>query len=340
MSDLRIGLIGYGQWTRHALAPALRRDGRTRIVAAAAPSTASRGRIAQELGPEVRVFDGFEELLNGPDVDAVMIATPDRLHEETLTASLERGVAVFYEPPVSDRRDRIRPMLTRLMTAPQITHADLELGYTPVILTAAELARDGALGRIQTVSIRLQAPWGALPDSDLCLAHLLAPWYVDALNVLIGRNPLRVLVMDGFGRKGRRQNQCLVQFDYDGVWGVLHASVASVGRLEVHLEVNGDDGDLAVDLFEGELRLRTRAAPSWSARSIPPAMPVLEWPGEQESVTAFIDAVESGKPGRTAAAALARLHLVGLAAEASKDMGVWVDVEDIEVIVNPPALLA
>ena len=49
---LRIGLIGYGSWTRMAYIPALQRDGRAQIVSAAAPSAATQQRIASELGAE------------------------------------------------------------------------------------------------------------------------------------------------------------------------------------------------------------------------------------------------------------------------------------------------
>ena len=47
--NLRVGLIGYGSWTRMAYVPALRQDGRARIVSAAAPSAATQQRIHAEL---------------------------------------------------------------------------------------------------------------------------------------------------------------------------------------------------------------------------------------------------------------------------------------------------
>ena len=60
----RVGLIGYGGWTRMAYVPALRRDGRARIVSAAAPSEATQQRIGAELGDEVAVFAGGRSLLD------------------------------------------------------------------------------------------------------------------------------------------------------------------------------------------------------------------------------------------------------------------------------------
>ena len=134
---MRIGLIGYGSWARTAYVPALRRDGRAHVVAVAARSASTRERAAVELGADVAVSEGPEELLNGPPVDAVMIAVPDPVHERALGAALDAGVAVFYEPPVAATRRAIPPMLARLLNARQVTQADLEIGFMPVVLRAA-----------------------------------------------------------------------------------------------------------------------------------------------------------------------------------------------------------
>ncbi|MCY4545127.1 MAG: Gfo/Idh/MocA family oxidoreductase, partial [Gemmatimonadetes bacterium] len=102
MSNIRVGLIGYGGWTRLAFVPALRQHDRVRIVSAAAFSEASQDRIREELGPGVQVYGGFESLLAGPELDAVMMAIPDAIHEAAICAVLDSGVAVYYEPPLAD----------------------------------------------------------------------------------------------------------------------------------------------------------------------------------------------------------------------------------------------
>ncbi len=105
--NLRIGLIGYGGWTRMAYVPALGRDGRAKIVSAAAPSAATQERIRSELGSDVAVFANAEDLLSGPPVDAVFIAVSDAAHEEARGAALEAGAPMFYEPPLASRRDQV-----------------------------------------------------------------------------------------------------------------------------------------------------------------------------------------------------------------------------------------
>ena len=324
---VRLGLIGYGGWTQQAYVPALHRDGRARIVSAAAPSKGTRERIAEDLGPKVAVFAGVEELLGGSDVDAVMIAVPDAVHEQVLGAALEAGVAVYHDPPVADSRRRIPPMLTRLVAASQVTHADLEIGFMPVVCRAIGRVREGAVGQVQTIGIRLNCSWGVDDRSDLCTIGHLAPWYVDPMDRILGVHPKRVLVVDGRGQPGRAQGHTLAHFDYGEVRATFQANVTSVAELETTIEINGDDGDLVVDIFAGELRLRTRKIGDWATESVPALEPRAGWPGEHECVSSFLDAVTGGAPSTTNGEVVARLHRVGLAAEASKDSGTWAEVE-------------
>ena len=347
--NLRVGLIGYGNWTRMAYVPALQRDGRARIVSAAAPSAATQQRIASELGPEVSVFSNAGELLEGPPVDAVFIAVSDAAHEEALTAALDAGVPMFYEPPLSNRRQRIRPMIARLMDAPQVTHADLEIGFIPVFVEAARRVRDGVIGQVHTAEVRLQSNWGADPEADLSTLNHIAPWYVDTLNRILDATPSRVLLLESDNMPGRAQRYCQGLYDYGGTWGTVQVNLNCVVELETTVEVNGEDGDLVVDLFSGELRQRTRGQSDWSAELIAESEPRAGWPGMNECVTVFLDAV-AGEPlaeGASEASGInalrealgtgplpadaksvAQLHMIGLAAEASKDSGGWAEVED------------
>ena len=327
MDRIRIGLVGYGGWARTAYVPSLQRDGRAQIVSAAAPSAATQQRIAYEFGSEVKVYDSTQALLVGPSLDAVMIAVPDPAHEEALTAAFESGVAVFYEPPLAATRKGIRPMIDRLLRASQITHADLEIGFMPVVRRVVQMVGEGLFGDLQSAHIRLQSNWGTNPESDLCTVDHLTPWYVDTLNRLINAQPSRVLVLDGHGHPGRNQPHTSAKFDYNGVWGTFQANIDSISTLETEIEVHGDKGDLHIDIFAGEFKWRTRKSPEWTVESVPAIEPRAGWPGMHECVSAFLDAVISGKPSTTDARTLAQLHLVGLAAEASKDSGRWESID-------------
>ena len=349
--DLRVGLIGYGSWTRMAYLPALRRDGRAQIISAAAPSTTTQQRITSELGPDISVFSNAAALLEGPPVDAVFVAVSDAAHEESLTAPLDAGVPMFYEPPLANQRQRIRPMVTKLLNAPQVTHADLEIGFIPVFVEAARRVRNGVIGQVHSASVRLQSSWGADPEADLSTLNHIAPWYVDTLNRILDTTPSRVLILEGEGLPGRAQRQCQGLYDYGGTWGTVQVNLGCVVELETTVEVNGEDGDLIVDLFSGELRQRIRSQPDWSVEQVAESEPRAGWPGMNECVATFLDAVTGEPLNETTSAAssvdilseslgtaplpadarsVAQLHMIGMAAEESKDSGGWAEIEDID----------
>ena len=331
MSKLKVGLAGYGGWAREAYVPAIQRAGSADIVAAAAVSSATQERIGAELGSEVRVHDGFEALLKDADLDAVFIAVPDRQHEAAIFAAIESGKPFFYELPVAESLDRIRSVLGRLLATPQITQADMELRFIPVVNRAAQLVAEGAIGEPRTASIRMRASWKPAPHAQISLMHSLVAWYVDALDRVMGRPAKRVLVQDGRGAPGRMQGYTLVQLDYGGIWGTFDASISSVcSEPETQIEVCGEDGDLVEDLFTGELRLRTKAESEWRSELVPALQPHVGWPGMHECVADFLDAVANNGSTGADAAALAQAHLVGLAGEASIDSGTWARVERVK----------
>ncbi len=331
MSKLRVGLAGYGGWTREAYVPAIQRAGSADIVAAAAISAITRERIGAELGAEVRVYSGFQVLLDDPDLDAVFIGLPDSQHESAILAAIESGKPFFYEPPVAASLDRIRPVLGRLLQTPQITQADMELRFIPVVNRAAQLVAEGTIGEPRTASIRMRASWRPDPESQISLMHSLVAWYVDALDRVLGRSADRVLVQDGRGTPGRMQGYTLVQFDYGGIWGTFDGSISSVcAEPETQIEICGEDGDLVADLFSGELRVRTKAASRWRSELVPALQPHVGWPGMHECVADFLGAVANDGSTGADVEALAQAHLVGLAGEASIDSGTWAQVERVE----------
>ena len=114
---------------------------------------------------------------------------------------------------------------------------------------------------------------------------------MDTLNRMLGKTPSRVLVLEGGGLPGRAQRQCQGLYDYDGVWGTVQVNLGCVVDLETTVEVNGEDGDLIVDLFSGELRQRTRLQSDWSVERVAESEPRAGWPGMNECVGAFLNAV-------------------------------------------------
>lgn len=326
---IRIGLIGYGDWTRTAYLPAIEADGRGCVVAVAVPSTSSRERALSELGVGVTIYAEVDQLLAGTEVDALMVAVSESAHAETIGAAFDSGKAVFYECPLANKRSEIPAMIQRLLISQGPTHADIELGFLPVVRRAKQLVTSGSVGTPQFAEVRLESDWGAFPDEDLCKVNSLSPWYVDLLDRILARNPSRVLTMNGTASAARAQAQSIAQLDYDGVWGTFAVNTNAVDGPDMRLSLSGTDGDIRVDLLSGLLRWRNSSSPEWTEEVCSPIKPVFGLPGMHECVRAFFNSVESHVEGGAGRQRIARLHLLGLAAEQSRDTGTWVEVDDV-----------
>ena len=96
MSDaIRVGLIGYGYASKTFHAPLI---GGTPGMALTRVSSSEAGKVHADW-PGVRVVSAAKDLLNDPDIDLVVIATPNDTHFPLAKAALEAGKHVVVDKP-------------------------------------------------------------------------------------------------------------------------------------------------------------------------------------------------------------------------------------------------
>jgi predicted dehydrogenase/threonine dehydrogenase-like Zn-dependent dehydrogenase len=98
--DLGVGLIGAGAFARTVLVPAFKEAGFDRFVSVASASGLSARRMAERAGFE-KAVSGAEEVIDDPDVDVVVIATPHDSHARLAAQALRAGKHVFCEKPLA-----------------------------------------------------------------------------------------------------------------------------------------------------------------------------------------------------------------------------------------------
>lgn len=325
MSKIKIGIIGYGNWVKDAYLPALEYDGRAEIVAISAKSDKTIASIKSRFGSSIEIFRDYEKLLNSDRITAIMIAVPDHLHGLVILKAIESGKPFFYEPPIGHTRALIPQVLKKLIDAPQITHADLELGLIPVVSKASDIVKNKTIGDIQSIRISLNSNWGPEPNEDTNVINRLTLWYVHLFNIILDDSPTRVLILDGNGVAGRRQSQSQGIFDYNGVWGELKVNIDSMDDLLITIELVGSKGDVFIDILTGKLISRTKDMVDTNYYAA--IQPYADWPGMRESITHFLDAIETNNPSFSNPLLIEKLQLIGMATEESKDTGNWAKVK-------------
>lgn len=95
---VRLGVIGCGRIAQAAHLPAIAKTDAVALEAVSDPSPALADGVGARYG--VRAFTSTDALLE-TDVEAVLIATPDRFHHELGRAALEAGKHVLMEKPLA-----------------------------------------------------------------------------------------------------------------------------------------------------------------------------------------------------------------------------------------------
>lgn len=153
----RIGVIGAGGRggiARHAHRP----EAGTAVVACCDVSTRALEQAKDWYG-NIRTTTSLDELL-GESLDAVMICSPDWLHEEQACRVLERGIAVFLEKPMAITIEGC----DRILGAAQASGARLFVGhnmrYMNVFRKMKALIDEGAIGEVRSIWCRHFVSYG------------------------------------------------------------------------------------------------------------------------------------------------------------------------------------
>ena len=108
--DVRVGLIGAGAIAQLAHLPVLSKMRGARLVAICDNDGVKARALAQRLNvPDA--FTDIEELLDSDELDAVVIATPNHLHEPHVLRALKQKVHVLCERPLSLTRGGVTRIL-------------------------------------------------------------------------------------------------------------------------------------------------------------------------------------------------------------------------------------
>ena len=116
MANYNLGIIGAGMYGK-VLIRCLQQEERANILWVNNAREATTRAAAEEFGIEKWSLD-YREMLNDPQVDAVVIATPPYLHAEQLIAALAAGKHILLEKPVAESMKSVNQMVEAVERAP------------------------------------------------------------------------------------------------------------------------------------------------------------------------------------------------------------------------------
>lgn len=207
--------------------------------------------------PEIKVFLDFEEVLLDPGVDAILIATPNRLHFPLAKAALLRNKHVLVEKPAAVSESEIQELSELSEQRHLICEVMFQSRFDPLISRIKVLM--GNLGRIQRfqwnnpqyyrdAAYFLDGNWSGTWEQDgggILLNQAIHQ--IDLLDFLFG-SPVELVSSVSFGKYREIQvdDEAFLILRYAcGLTGTFMASFAEpLG--EESLEIIGEKGQIKV----------------------------------------------------------------------------------------------
>jgi predicted dehydrogenase len=143
---VRVAIVGSGRWgINHVRAFARSTLGRVEVVCD--PESAALAR-ASTFAPGARLVTRYESVLDAKDVDAVVLATPAKLHADMAAAALAADKHVLVEKPLALRAADAERVLAAAERSGKVLMVGHLMLFHPVVEHMRRAVRSGELGRL------------------------------------------------------------------------------------------------------------------------------------------------------------------------------------------------
>lgn len=193
-SAVRVGIVGCGYQGR-LLAEAVARTSRLQVVACADPDTKAAAAVAALAGG-ASVHASAGELLDGSEVEAILIATPHHVLGEIALAAMGRGKHVLAEKPIAMNASEAASIESAASRAGICYMAGYSLRFFVAQQQVHDLLARGVTGEIQAVTAGIgtgpEGGWFNEPEMGGGALLYLGSHLVDEVLWLVGDEPVEV----------------------------------------------------------------------------------------------------------------------------------------------------
>jgi predicted dehydrogenase len=143
-----------------------------------------------ELYPEVQGSTDFEQVLKDPEIDAVAVATPVRLHHPMAKASLLAGKHTFIEKPMASSTEQCEELIEIAERQGLVLMVGHTFLYSPSVRKIKEIVRSGDLGDIRYISARrlnlglyqkdINVTWDLAPHDISIILYIMEEFPISA----------------------------------------------------------------------------------------------------------------------------------------------------------------
>ena len=145
-NPIRIAIIGAGAVSDYHHVPGIRIDPRAELVAACDMSEALLEQRKSDWGID-KVTTDFNQICSDPEIDAVIIATPNFTHHEQAIAAAKGGKHIMCEKPLALNAQQVREMRDAAVKAGVVHMTAFTYRFAPSMRYIRHLVQSGAIGQ-------------------------------------------------------------------------------------------------------------------------------------------------------------------------------------------------
>lgn len=251
MERIRFGVIGAGYWGPHLIRNLSEIPGSELKVIC----DLSEERLAalRPRYPSVAMTTDHRAIL-GPDVDAVVIATPVNTHYPLARDALRAGKHVLVEKPLTRSSAEARELIRAAEENSVLLMVGHTFEYNPAVLALKKIVDSGLIGRVLYIdAARLNL---GQYRTDVNVLWDLAPHDVSIMNFILSSYPTHVSARGNACIQPNTHDVAYVELKYpDGVLGHLHVSWLEPCKVR-RITVVGDEKMVVYNDVSAEEKLR------------------------------------------------------------------------------------
>ena len=149
---VRYAVVGGGQISQQAFMPGISRTSNSELVALVTGDPVKADKLASQYDIKAWSYDGYAELLQSGEIDAVYVATPNFLHTQYAVPALEAGIHVLLEKPMASSVAEAEQILAAQKTRGAKLMIAYRLHHEPGTVEMITRARANEFGELRAFS--------------------------------------------------------------------------------------------------------------------------------------------------------------------------------------------
>jgi myo-inositol 2-dehydrogenase/D-chiro-inositol 1-dehydrogenase len=255
MKKIKLGVIGAGRIGKVHVATLMQAVPGAEVIALADTNIKIAHELADKFGIKT-VTTNYKEILQHPDIEAIVICSPTNTHTQYIIEAAEAGKHIFCEKPVDLSLDLIKKAMDAVEKAGVMLMIGFNRRFDPNFLKIKNMVDEGKIGKPHILKITSRDPapppaeYSAVSGGmflDMTIHDFDMARYIVDSEVVEVYTKAAVLVDPEIGKAGDVDTAIITLTFANGAIGVIDNSRKAVYGYDQRLEIFGTEGMINAD---------------------------------------------------------------------------------------------